>query len=51
LQCLVSFPNVIATALQAYLTHEALRAICETTLQSVSAFENNLPLQNDVEFE
>ncbi|MGY6204848.1 hypothetical protein [Paraburkholderia strydomiana] len=50
-QRLVSFPNVIVTGLQAYLTHEALTTICETTLQSVSAFEKNLPLQDDVDFE
>jgi D-lactate dehydrogenase len=44
----VSFPNVIVTGHQAYLTHEALTTICETTLDSVSAFEANRPLLNEV---
>jgi D-lactate dehydrogenase len=47
-QRLVSFPNVIVTGHQAYLTHEALTTICETTLGSVSAFEKNQPLANEV---
>ena len=47
-QRLVSFPNVIVTGHQAYLTHEALTTICETTLESVSAFENNRTLENEV---
>lgn len=47
-QRLVSFPNVIVTGHQAYLTHEALTTICETTLESVSAFERNEPLENEV---
>jgi D-lactate dehydrogenase len=48
MQRLVSFPNVIVTGHQAYLTREALTTICETTLQSVSAFERNEPLVNEV---
>lgn len=47
-QRLVSFPNVIVTGHQAYLTREALTTICETTLQSITAFENNQPLENEV---
>lgn len=47
-QRLVSFPNVIVTGHQAYLTHEALTTICETTLESISAFAKNQPLQNEV---
>ena len=35
---LLTFPNVIVTAHQAFLTTEALTAIAETTLASVSAF-------------
>ena len=48
MQRLVSFPNVIVTGHQAYLTREALTTICETTLQSVTAFEKNEPLENEV---
>ena len=33
---LLSFPNVLVTAHQAFLTHEALAAIAATTLQNVS---------------
>ncbi|KXU84419.1 hydroxyacid dehydrogenase [Paraburkholderia monticola] len=47
-QRLVSFPNVIVTGHQAYLTREALTTICETTLQSITAFEKNQPLENEV---
>lgn len=47
-QRLVSFPNVIVTGHQAYLTREALTTICETTLRSVTAFEANQPLENEV---
>ncbi|WP_233809181.1 2-hydroxyacid dehydrogenase [Paraburkholderia sp. HP33-1] len=47
-QRLVSFPNVIVTGHQAYLTREALTTICETTLKSITAFEKNEPLKNEV---
>jgi D-lactate dehydrogenase len=47
-QRLVSFPNVIVTGHQAYLTREALTTICETTLQSITAFEKNQALENEV---
>jgi D-lactate dehydrogenase len=35
---LLTFPNVIVTAHQAFLTAEALTAIAETTLSSITAF-------------
>jgi D-lactate dehydrogenase len=35
---LLTFPNVVVTAHQAFFTEEALRAIAETTLDSVSRF-------------
>jgi D-lactate dehydrogenase len=35
---LLTFPNVIVTAHQAFFTREALQAIAETTLQNVTAF-------------
>jgi D-lactate dehydrogenase len=47
-QRLVSFPNVIVTGHQAYLTREALTTICETTLASITAFENGQALDNEV---
>ena len=47
-QRLVSFPNVIVTGHQAYLTREALTTICETTLESITDFEKNQPLRNEV---
>lgn len=47
-QRLVSFPNVIVTGHQAYLTREALTTICETTLESITAFEHGQPLENEV---
>jgi D-lactate dehydrogenase len=45
---LLTFPNVIVTAHQAFLTHEALANIAEATLSSVSAFEQGKPLPNQV---
>lgn len=45
---LLTFPNVIVTGHQGFLTHEALRAIAETTLASVSAFEAGAPLTFEV---
>ena len=47
-QRLISFPNVIVTGHQAYLTREALTTICETTLKSITAFEKNQVLENEV---
>jgi D-lactate dehydrogenase len=38
---LLTFPNVLVTGHQAFLTQEALTAIAETTLRNVSAFEQN----------
>ena len=36
---LLSFPNVIVTAHQAFFTEEALHNIAETTLSNITAFE------------
>jgi D-lactate dehydrogenase len=36
---LLTFPNVVVTAHQAFFTQEALRAISETTLDNITAFE------------
>lgn len=45
---LLTFPNVLITSHQGFLTHEALAAIAETTLGSVRAFERGEPLANAV---
>jgi len=40
---LLTFPNVIVTAHQAFLTHEALAAIAATTLDNISAWSAGTP--------
>ena len=45
---LLTFPNVILTSHQAFLTQEALGKIATTTLQNVRDFESNRPLVNEV---
>lgn len=45
---LLTFPNVIITSHQAFLTHEALENIADTTLRNITDFENGKPLQNRV---
>lgn len=42
---LLTFPNVIVTAHQAFLTKEALENIAETTLENISAFEAGADLK------
>ncbi len=41
---LQAFPNVIITAHQGFLTHEALSNIAKTTLENLTAFEQNKPV-------
>ena len=41
---LLSFPNVIVTAHQAFLTHEALDAIARTTLDNIAAWLAGRPI-------
>ncbi len=48
LQRLLTFPNVLMTGHQAFLTEEALTAIAQTTLQSVADFAVGGPLPNQV---
>jgi D-lactate dehydrogenase len=50
-QRLLTFPNVLVTGHQAFLTEEALTAIAETTLASVSDAEAGRPLVNRVGIE
>lgn len=45
---LLTFPNVIVTAHQAFFTHNALAKIAATTLQNATEFERGLPLGNEV---
>lgn len=45
---LLTFPNVLVTGHQAFLTEEALDAIAEATLANITAAEEGRPLQNSV---
>lgn len=45
---LQTFPNVILTSHQAFLTNEALKNIAQTTLNNISAFELENKLTNQV---
>jgi D-lactate dehydrogenase len=45
---LMTFPNVVLTSHQGFLTSEALTKIAQTTLLNMSQFESNEPLTNEV---
>lgn len=45
---LISFPNVLITSHQAFLTDEALTEIAQTVLQNIEDFERNRPLVNEI---
>ena len=45
---LLTFPNVVVTAHQAFFTREALAAISETTLNNISAFEEGRRSGNEL---
>jgi D-lactate dehydrogenase len=45
---LLTFPNVIVTGHQAFLTQHALRNISETTVQSLIEFSKGVPCSNSV---
>jgi D-lactate dehydrogenase len=45
---LLTFPNVLVTSHQAFLTKEALANIADVTLANVRAFEGREPLENEV---
>ena len=45
---LLTFPNVIITSHQAFLTREALAQIAQTTLGNLSAFEQGKPCPNEI---
>lgn len=48
---LLTFPNVVLTSHQAFLTKEALGNIAETTLLNITRYEQGAPLQNEVSAE
>ncbi len=48
LQRLMTFPNVIVTGHQAFLTSEAISTISETTINSISEFAAGQPLSNEI---
>lgn len=48
---LLTFPNVIVTSHQAFLTRDALDNIAETTLQNITDFMAGAPLKNQVHAE
>ena len=45
---LLTFPNVVVTAHQAFFTREALRAIARTTLDNIAAFERGASSGNEL---
>lgn len=45
---LIAMPNVLVTSHQAFLTHEALFKIAETTLENLKAFFDGAPLKNEI---
>jgi D-lactate dehydrogenase len=45
---LLTFPNVLITSHQAFLTREALASIARITLDSITAFERGEPLRHEV---
>ncbi len=45
---LLTFPNVLITSHQGFLTREALASIADTTLSSVTAFERGEPLVHQI---
>lgn len=48
---LLTFPTVLVTSHQAFLTQEALQSIARTTLQNISDFERGKQLVNEVHAE
>jgi D-lactate dehydrogenase len=42
---LLTFPNVIITGHQAFFTREALLNIAGTTIDNITRFENNEPVE------
>ena len=47
-QRLLSFPNVVLTSHQGFLTQEALESIARTTLDNAQSFASGAPLDHQV---
>lgn len=47
-QLLQSFSNVVITAHQAFFTRNAITTICETTINSITEFDQGQPLTNEL---
>lgn len=48
---LLTFPNVLVTSHQAFLTHEALSAIAETTLANAAEILAGKECQNQIKID
>jgi D-lactate dehydrogenase len=48
---LQTFPNVLVTGHQAFLTENALHNIAETTLRNITAYESNSICENTITME
>ncbi len=48
---LLTFPNVLITAHQGFLTHEALEEIAKTTLRNISDFEKGIRNEDEIHLE
>ncbi len=48
---LISFPNVLITSHQGFLTKEALEQIAMVTLENISDFEKDKNLQNEIRYQ
>lgn len=45
---LISFPNILITSHQGFLTNEALNEIAKATIKNISNFEKNIKTKNEV---
>ena len=48
---LMTFPNVLITAHQGFMTHEALEQIARTTLKNIKDFFEGIKSENEVIYE
>jgi D-lactate dehydrogenase len=46
---LLTFPNVLVTAHQAFFTQQALEQIAQTTIASIDAFAKGVPLAFEIQ--
>lgn len=45
---LISFPNILITSHQGFLTNEALNEIAKATIKNISNFKKNIKTKNEV---